>query len=398
MSTSIPAEVEPSVLRWARESAGLVEVAAARKIKVPDDRVRAWEAGQAQPTVAQLRRAAEVYQRSLAVFFLPAPPEGFDTLRDFRRHPGEQAASWSPELHGEYRRAHQQREQLLELAELEDYALPTAWHLAPLPEQDEALASAARRLVLDASPLGLPGGRGGSPYDHVNAWVAGLEQLGVLVMTTAGGRVLTTEMRGFSLYFDELPVIVVNGADFPRGRLFTLLHEYAHLLLHSEGLCELVTDTRPTTPDARLEARCNALAAAMLMPPRAVAASPAAGAGQDPAGWDYKTLAGTAAPFGVSAEAFLRRLTTLGHVTTAAYEQRREEFLAAYEVEESRAKPPGGNFYWNKARDLGKGYVRRVADARTRRVIDSYTAATFLDVKVGQIDQLAAAAALRERA
>lgn len=37
------------------------------------------------PTIAQLRKAAEVYKRSLAVFFLSEPPEGFDTLRDFRR-------------------------------------------------------------------------------------------------------------------------------------------------------------------------------------------------------------------------------------------------------------------------------------------------------------------------
>jgi len=34
------------------------------------------------------------------------------------------------------------------------------------------------------------------------------------------------------------------------------------------------------------------------------------------------------------------------------------------------------------ARDLGKGFVRRIADAHQRRVIDSYTAATFLNVKV----------------
>ncbi len=39
--------------------------------------------------------------------------------------------------------------------------------------------------------------------------------------------------------------------------------------------------------------------------------------------------------------------------------------------------------------------MRLVADARRRRVIDSYTAASFLDVKVTQIERLAEAAALR---
>ena len=51
----------------------------------------------------------------------------------------------------------------------------------------------------------------------------------VLVLSTARGGVLP-RTRAFSLYFDVLPVIVVNGADGPRGRLFSMLHEYAHLL------------------------------------------------------------------------------------------------------------------------------------------------------------------------
>jgi transcriptional regulator with XRE-family HTH domain len=65
---SIPAPVETSVLRWARESCGLSALEAARKLNVLDDRVEAWEAGTAVPTIAQLRKAAEVYKRSLAVF------------------------------------------------------------------------------------------------------------------------------------------------------------------------------------------------------------------------------------------------------------------------------------------------------------------------------------------
>jgi Zn-dependent peptidase ImmA (M78 family) len=67
---------------------------------------------------------------------------------------------------------------------------------------------------------------------------------------------------------------MVNGADAPRGHLFTLLHEYAHLLLHTGGLCDLITDTAATTADRALEARCKAIAAAILMPADAVLARP----------------------------------------------------------------------------------------------------------------------------
>ncbi len=104
-----------------------------------------------------------------------------------------------------------------------------------------------------------------------------------------------SEMRGFSLYFDVVPVIVVNGADAARGGLFTLLHEYAHLLLHTGGLCDTVTDLGATTPDRRLEARCNAIAAAILMPAAAVLARPEVVVREhDRSSWDYDALAAAA--------------------------------------------------------------------------------------------------------
>ena len=154
---SIPAPVEPSVLRWARESCGLIEVAASRKIGVPDDRVAAWEAGTAVPTIAQLRKAAEVYKRSLAVFFLSAPPEGYDTLRDFRRLDGADAAKWSPELHEEFRRAHTQRDFALELAETEERELPDAWRVAVSADNSDAeIAARIRAALIEVGPLPIP--------------------------------------------------------------------------------------------------------------------------------------------------------------------------------------------------------------------------------------------------
>ena len=383
------------MLTWARVTIGLSQVAAARKIDVPDDRVEQWEAGTAQPTLPQLRRASTVYRRPLAVFFLSEPPADFDTMRDFRRLEGAGAAEWSPELHSEYRRALDQRQALLDLAEIEDVEPLTTWRLESLPPTDEALAARARDQLLAPSPLPLP--THGDQYEHLNAWIAALEEAGVLVMATMGGRVSTKEARAFSLHFDVVPVIVVNGSDFARGRLFSLLHEYAHLLLHTGGVCDTTTDLRATNPDRRLEARCNALAAEMLMPRAQVLAQRLVLAREHvPASWDYATLREAAAPFGVSAEAFLRRLVTLGRATSTFYEERREEFLAAYDREELRQQG-GGNWYRNMARDLGKGFVRRVTDAHGRRVIDSYTATSFLDVKTERLPRLAEAAALSSR-
>jgi len=398
VAKSIPALVEPSVLRWARESVNLTALAAARKMKLPDNRVEQWESGTATPTIAQLREAAKIYKRPLAVFFLPEPPADFDAMRDFRRHQGAQAGAWTPELHGEYRRAIAQRDAALELAEIDETPPSTTWRLDPVAGNDEEIATAARGLLLGQSPLPLPTGIG-TKFEHLNTWTAALEEAGVLIMATSGGRVTTTEMRAFSLYYDALPVIMVNGSDAARGRLFSLLHEYAHLLLHTSGLCDTITDTSATNPDRALEARCNAIAAAILMPRELVLESAEVRGRQAlPDSWEYTSLKDAAAPFGVSAEAFARRLLTLGRISPAFYQARRVEFLAAYANEEEQAAAGGGNWYRTTARDLGKGFVRRIADARRRRVIDSYMAAAFLNVKVDQIDRLAEMATLSESA
>ena len=100
-------------------------------------------------------------------------------------------------------------------------------------------------------------------------------------------------------------------------------------------------------------------------------------------------LTEAARPFGVSVEAFLRRLVTLGRVPMETYQDFRGQQASQ---PATKRKPSGGNFYSTKSRDLGKGYVRRVSSAHHRSVIDPTTAATYLDVKVDQIPRLAQAA------
>lgn len=389
----ILAEVEPAVLTWARVSAELTPVAASRKLGLADDIVESWESGQVAPTIAQLKAATKVYRRALCVFFLSEPPDDFDTLRDLRRHVGDAAATWSVELHAEFRRALTQRDNYIEVSELEGRPLPNTWRLTGLPGDDEQIAAAARRHLIGQMPGTLPGPRE-TKYDHFNAWVAAIERSGVLVLHTEHGSVSISEMRGFSLHFDELPCITVNGSDSVRGRLFTLLHEFVHLLLRTEGICDTTSDARPATPDRQLEARCNAISASILMPADEVRALPAVVALLNQHdGWDYQTLASAAAHFGVSAEAFLRRLVTLGRVPMAFYLARRDEFAAAYEADDQRTRS-GGNFYNTTARDRGKGYIRLIAGAHRRGVIGSSEAASYLGVKVSQIGRLADVAAL----
>jgi Zn-dependent peptidase ImmA (M78 family) len=91
-----------------------------------------------------------------------------------------------------------------------------------------------------------------------------LEAKDILVFQFTGVR--PKQMLGFSLSFDQLPVIAVNRKLKANGRVFTLLHELAHLLIGESGVCDLAEDHLGSPTDQRTEVFANRLAAAVLLP------------------------------------------------------------------------------------------------------------------------------------
>ncbi len=81
MTHRVEALVEPALLVWAREKAGFDVQVAAKKGRVSAEKLAAWEAGKARPTVKQARRLAHLYGRRLAFFYLSEPPRDFPPIR-----------------------------------------------------------------------------------------------------------------------------------------------------------------------------------------------------------------------------------------------------------------------------------------------------------------------------
>jgi hypothetical protein len=129
------------------------------------------------------------------VFYLAQPPEGFETLQDFRRLDPTQSGEWSAALHAEYRLAHFQRDALLDIAELDQQEPPTSWRLAWVPGSDADLAGTARANLTAVASAALPTSSS-TEYDHLGYWTRSLEDSGVHVMTTQGGLVSEEEMKG----------------------------------------------------------------------------------------------------------------------------------------------------------------------------------------------------------
>jgi Zn-dependent peptidase ImmA (M78 family)/transcriptional regulator with XRE-family HTH domain len=307
MPATIRAEVKPELLRWARETSGLSPEEASHKLQVKVDRLQRWEDGSLSPTIPQLRKAADVYKRPLAAFFLPEPPATATPLHDFRRLPeGGAKRTMSPALLLAMRRARRRRSVAVELARASGRAVepfPVQAQLADDPDQLAARLRSFLGITLEQQSSWT------SPYEPLNAWITALEARNLLVFQTSS--VAVDEMRGFSISERAFPVIVLNSKDSPRARVFTLMHELVHVALNDGGVCDPLKARRVArSHEDRVEVFCNRVAGALLVPAGALTAIPFVRTVAQPRAWQDSEIRQLAQAFGVSEEVILRRATS----------------------------------------------------------------------------------------
>lgn len=384
MARTPEAIVAPALLVWAREDLGLDLASAAKRIGVGEQRLASWESGEARPSVAQLRKAASVYKRPLAVFFLAEPPRGFRALSDFRRLPGGRAGGASPELRLAIRRARRQREAWIELRELLGDPVAKAPRLALARDDPEKFGKAARELL----GVSLQDQREWpSEYRALAGWVGALEALDVLVLHAQ--HVEIREMRGFSLSDGRAPVVVLNGSDSARGRIFTALHEFAHILLNDTGVCDL-HDARTGDADEDIEVFCNRVAAAILLPREQLLSEPALAHRPSDGRWRDAELRALSERYSVSQEVLVRRLFALGLASWEFLQDRVKAYGLAYRMQKQRKEERGGGPSWYRVhlRDLGREYTRTALDAYHRAEITSSEVSDYLEVKLNHLPKL----------
>ena len=325
MAKSIEALIEPKLLIWARDSAGYSVEEAAKKISVKPERLKSWEKGEKRPSIKQLRKIANVYKRPLSVFYLSELPKDFQPIRDFRHLPEKVTIIESPKLKFEIRRAQEQREIALDLYEELEGKKPAFSAKASLSEDPEQLAIRIRNLlkikIEDQFKLK-------DKYEALNWWRTALENFGVLTFQATGIEI--SEMRGFSISETPFPVVVANVKDTPYGRIFTMLHEFIHILLQEGGLCDF-EETEISPEKQSVEIFCNRVAGEILVLKSNLLKENLVLTKKQGDIWSDEEINTLSNKYKVSREVILRRLLINNYISQKFYQLKIDEYKKKYE-------------------------------------------------------------------
>lgn len=382
MTKSTEAFINHELLIWARKSAGLNLEQASKKVGVPEERLASWESGRNRPTINQLRKLANAYKRPLAVFYLPSPPRDFQPLRDYRQLTAGPQEPESPGLLLAVRRAWAQREIAIELYGNLDEK-PPQFPIAAFTTDDPEVLALKIRNELGIS-LEIQAGFK-SKYEAFNWWRNSLESKGILVFQAT--EVDISEMRGFSLTDRPLPVVVVNIKDSPLARIFSMIHELAHISINQGGVCDFDEVGQRHPLEHQIEIFCNRVAGAILIPKKELLAEKLLM--ERPSGptvWLDEDISLLARRYWVSQEVLVRRLLICGLVTKEFYLEKRAQFRAK-KIPSDKGFAPRAQMAISVS---GYAFVRLVLDNYYRENITSSDVSDFLNVKLkhlGKIEQ-----------
>lgn len=373
-------KINPDILRWAREGAGLSLEDAARALAVTEARLAGIEAGEIDPTRRQLNNMAAKYRRSLLTFYLPGPPAPGARTHDFRTLPQREPDT-------EARVAALVREitvrQGLVVDALEDLdedkALPFVGSVS-LEQGPEQIANT----IINTLRFNLTEyRRQRTVEDAFKVLREAVERVGVFVVLMGNLGHHTTNIsvhtfRGMALANPVAPFIVINENDSRAAWSFTLIHELAHVFLGESAISGY--DSRE-----RVEKVCDEVAARFLLHPDELQ--------EIPAGLQFDELVAAigefAGPRRVSRKMVAYNLLDCGRISWTTYRQLSDRFDAERQ-EAAKASDTGApDYYVVRRHRIGRGLNRLVERLVASGVMNSTRAGRVLGVKPTAVGRMA---------
>lgn len=249
-------DVDLKVLNWLIESSGWSDEEIAKRIKITTENFEKIKSGDKRPTFRQLRELSIIFKRPVAAFLLSKPKEEKPKPKDYRMLP-EKKDKFDKKTILVLRKSRRLQELAKELSVNIKYDIKTKLEKLSIREDPEEIAEKYREI------FGLTEEKQRkfkTPYELFNYLRDILEDMNIYVFQFS---MPVEDARGF-VFVDETPnVIVVNKKDSIEARIFSLMHEFAHILLQ-ESVIDLPDMTLSAKND--IERWCNNFSASFLLP------------------------------------------------------------------------------------------------------------------------------------
>lgn len=374
----------PDVLRWARERLNLsIEQVAAESKKlvrqhfaaISAQELTAWEAGRAEPELIHLETLAEIYVCPVGWFFLESPPAEHlpVSFRGLAKPPEELVSVSQRTLR-----------RFLELAEWTVETLRKTeqrWPVAIRPAQVEPRTALAEQLAADYRhrfgwTVKQRQQLAGKPREAFAWWRRVIESQGVFCFEMP---LDPNETRGAALWLEGYPFILVNHRDIEAaaGRIFTLLHEFAHLISAKEGV---VCDFRGTHHDQNPEPFANRFAARVLVTPQELQQRlREVGEMQRRTDWPDSLLDKLRRPFCASRDVVMILLQELQLAPADLYQRKRQQWASRTPWGRGGKRPPRNE---QKLQEVGYSLSSVLVRAAEHPSFSWLDAASVLGMKV----------------
>jgi len=262
-------DVNPGILVWARESAGLSPEKAVSKIAISDtkgatalDRLAQLESGAMAPTRPMLEKMAHHYHQPLLTFYLAFPPRKGNRGEDFRKLPKKPSRS-NEALVDIVLRDLCSRQMMVRGILEEEQEARILDCIGSARDEADPVALAAR--IAKTITFDLTRYRKTPDLERARSYLRSrAEDVGIFVIFVDNlgshhTKISVENFRGFALADHVAPFIAVNANDSIGAQIFTIVHELAHLWIGSTGVSGKESARQ-------VEKFCNDVASAFLLP------------------------------------------------------------------------------------------------------------------------------------
>jgi Zn-dependent peptidase ImmA (M78 family) len=262
-------KVNPTILRWARETAGINIDDACRKLGINEtqeltarERLLVLEEGTVEPSRPMLVKMAKQYHRPLITFYMEEPPIKGERGQDFRSLPDsfsqEDIALVDAIVRNVIVRQSIVRAALEDEEEVESISFVGS---SRITDGVSRLVDSINQVIkFDLGKFY----KQSSPNEAFALLRTHIESVGVFVLLIGDLGSHHTDVdikafRGFALADRYAPFIIINDNDSKAAWSFTLIHELTHIFLGQTGISG-------TSDDFEVEKFCNSVAGKFLLP------------------------------------------------------------------------------------------------------------------------------------